>query len=292
MEMPPTLDFDAIKAMIENTSDPRDEWKDRPGFKIVSLDAWINLCRLANVPHVPAQRIACIPVEDLLAFDRNPETESLQALRTALASAQDRAYEKFGWQKAMLRWDMCASALIKSTMAEGDSGWRPEMARDLPIDDMRTFDLIYEYPGNEIPVLLRPWVTAEEANGYPIEYRVFVAYGQIVGISSYYPQRPLKLDETTEDDVRQAHAMTKRLTEALRPPLAFPGRTGRNWEAESISFTADFIRTKSDGLLFLEAGPPYGGGAHPCCMPVDPREWESAATSFCDGTPVILANAR
>ena len=31
-------------------------------------------------------------------------------------------------------------------------------------------------------------------------------------------------------------------------------------------FTADFVVGKDGKVLFLEGGPPYGLGAHPCCF--------------------------
>ena len=53
---------------------PRDEWKDREGFNIVSLGAWLDVCKAAGVEAVPATEIGKIEIETLMIALDNPES--------------------------------------------------------------------------------------------------------------------------------------------------------------------------------------------------------------------------
>jgi len=119
------------------------------------------------------------------------------------------------------------------------------------------------------------------ADGYPVEYRAFVQNGELIGISSYYPQRPLPRNDEHLAAIRK-HVAT--LIEELDGPFewpagpdeamaiktAVPTLEGKEPPAgtphhDGVHFTADCAATTL-GMLFLEGGPPHFMGAHPCCF--------------------------
>ena len=226
-------------------------------FNCVSLGDWLEVCRRANVPSVPAYQIAALRKDDVLSFD--VEGEHQERLAREFSKIRGEAYGI-----SMLRFDCCASLDVKSALANGNWQWREEF-RDLMLDDPRAFDIISEYPGDEIAVWRRPWIEARIEDSYPVEYRVFVRDWQIVGISNYYPQRPLA---HCPHDIDRVRSYTERLIKALEPPFLYPHtlETGVV-DRDAVNFTADYILTRAHGIMFLEGGPPHELGAHPCCFP-------------------------
>ena len=190
----------------------------------------------------------------------------------------------------MLRWDCCASGNLKLALSEGTplTEIPPRVRNALPID-MRLLDILVDWPRIELPVLKRPWLTNPlVVDGYPVEYRAFVEDGEIAGISSYYPQRPLRRNDRELAAVRK---MTEALIATVETPFEWlksadadlrtseviHGMAGKLKNAPTpkkpridpngIHFSADFIATNSpEGVLFLEGGPPHFMGAHPCCF--------------------------
>lgn len=285
----PTLDnkLDLINAAFDKAltgiqaNNPRNAWKDQSGFNLVSLGDWLGLCDRLDISCVPAVRLGSATVDALIAFDTQPDHPELTALAKAINDAHRPA--------TVLRWDMCAPADVKANLATGDAAWKPIYAQAPQIDDFRAFDLIYEYPGHEIAVWQRPWLTFASHAGYPVEYRAFVHDGHLVGVASYYPQRPLEATDAVRADVRQAAAYTRRMADALPTPVRYPGAAAGRWSADKRSFTADFARLDGGSLLYLEGGPPYGAGAHPCCFPPDPADWDTHPDFLLDGdVPVQL----
>lgn len=266
---------------------PGEGFRDRLGdlpwdrFCTVSLANWYAAAIAAEVPRVPATQIWKGPVMDLLtALDDptapNATARSLYDTLTAAAAPL-----------IMFRWDCCASYHIKHAMGTGRSEWSPEFL-ELPIDDPRAFDLLFEYPRAEIAVWKRPWVQAQIIGGYPLEFRVFVENSEIIGISSYYPQRPLP--DTAE--IRQAMSRIRIASEAIirqiKTPVWVPpgGGADQGWAQDRVHGTLDWlVRPNGLGYLFLEGGPPYGAGAHPCCFLG--RKVEGVALS-CDIAPEDL----
>ena len=97
----------------------------------------------------------------------------------------------------------------------------------------------------------------------PVESRAFVRDGGVLGISSYYPQRPLPEFPAHIQAVRE---QTEMLINAVRTPFQWHVEPSlRGLDKDGVHFTADFIAT-AEGMIFLEGGPPHELGAHPCCF--------------------------
>ena len=269
---------------------PRNAWKDAPGFNLVSLGQWIDLCERAGVDHVPAEPVATAEIEPLLHWDE-PTEDQIEVLKRFFGEI-----EKAKQPGTMLRWDMCAPLDVKMHLSKGQPEWSQRFLDGFTIDDPRAFELLFEYPGEDITVWRRPWLEADAIDNYPVEYRVFVFDGRPVGISSYYPQRDLPDGERVRADLAQSVAAACRLAAHLPDQISYPGGSLEVWPSDSKSFTADFMRLADGRLLFLEAGPPFGAGADPCCFPLDPKAWQ-AATEFHIDTdagpvPVVLTSHR
>ena len=189
-----------------------------PPVRTVSLRDWLDLARRTGVPHVPAAKICDIRVRDILEYD------------TGSAAVQGRL--KTAWARmaaarrprTMFRWDCCASEDLRHLMAQGREA--PDELRDLQTltIDMRIYELAGEYPASTMPIRARPWIRDRMlvVDRYPVEYRAFIHAGNVAGISSYHPQRPLR---RRKNGGRRSAAPRGR-PPALRrsPPLLLPGR--------------------------------------------------------------------
>ena len=240
-----------------------------------SLGDWIGVCQRAQIPHVPAMHVTDFERYDVLQHEEaGPHQQRLDASCKAVRRAA-RA-------NCMLRWDCCASANLKFSMSEGrkpDDG----TLRHLPID-ARLLEILQDYPRVVVPVWRRPWISGQMIflDGYPVEYRAFVENGKLIGISSYYPQRPLPRND---GHIKTIGEQVAALLEELEAPFEWPierdekmnirsmfptldGWKPRNDRPrpDGIHFTADFAATAL-GMVFLEGGPPHFMGAHPCCFP-------------------------
>ena len=245
-------------------------------FNVVSLGAWIPLCETVSLPFVPAEPVASIDIRLLMNWD----VEQGPALREFFTTI-----ERAKRPGTMLRWDCCAPSDVKARLAAGRPAWSPALTDHFTIDDARAFTIITEYPGDTMKVWRRPWMDAAVVDRYPVEYRVFVEAGTVIGISSYYPQRPLKQEDTLQDVFRLnivAGTLIRGLAgkTIVHPP---PGDRGPG----GLSFTADFMRLRDGSLLFLEGGPAFGSGAHPCCFE-HADDWTAAPTFTVNGVPVAL----
>ena len=265
-------------------------------FSPYSLGDWISLCREVDIPHIPAVQITEIERDDWRKFDQDGPHQ--QRIAAAFAAIDRSAINMlFGpHPRSMHRWDTVADSWLKLGMARGaakrtsDSAWSPKWL-GLTLDDPRAFDVLVELRRVVIPVWRRPWVEAVMDAGFPIEYRVFVDAGHIEGISSYYPQRPLADSPERQREIGQARDMTQRLVDALqnRTPFEWPMRyvmstsfTLERPPDPGVAFTADFLVRADDGeVVFIEGGPPYGRGAHPCCF----EEGDISGVALADRNP-------
>ena len=300
--MPDRISPDDLGALIQGHVDaqleelalnpPRDAWKAATGFNVVSLGQWIGICERAGVDHVPAEPVATADIVSLLNWDA-PSEDQIEVLRGFFAEI-----EKAKQPGMMLRWDMCAPLDVKMRLSQGQPEWSERLIAGFTIDDPRAFELLFEYPGEEITVWRRPWLEADIVDNYPVEYRVFVEDGRPIGVSSYYPQRDLPDGGQVRADLAQSVDAACRLAAHLPDEIDFPG-SQQHWPSDSKSFTADFMRLSDGRLLFLEAGPPFdfrGVGADPCCFPADPRAWAEATEFHIDTVagpvPVVLTSHR
>ena len=230
-------------------------------FCPISLGDWLQVCSAARVPAVPAKQITEIRREDYQNWtDEGPGRERLidayGKMREVAAKAQ------------MVRYDCCSSSELKYAMAHGKPEWSEDFGT-LIVDDPRVYTVIEGYPRELVPVWQRPWIKTQIHEGYPAEYRVFVRDGKVVGISSYYPQRPLPFEPGHLSTVlAYAEQLSVELT-----GVAFEWHSGMAFlmgrdriGLDGVHFSADFIVSDTGEILFLEGGPPHELGAHECCF--------------------------
>ena len=223
----------------------------RAAQRLVPLGPWLERCRTADVPYVPAQFSPPIPLEQLwTALDGQP-TPELDAAREWIDKARIN-YLK-ARRRVYIRWEDCSSEDAKAWLSRG-KGWQPEFAFNPTLDDPRLSDCAVTDPQR---LVIRPWIEAPQIDGYPLELRVFYGPEGLLGISNYHPMRPL---DASNPAVQPAIDNALQLAHRLYDPAIHP-----------IGFTADFLGTPYGGVLFLEGGPPHvpsgiGPSAHPCCF--------------------------
>lgn len=228
-------------------------------FPAASLRAWLSIAQCCGVPHVPAQYEAALPIEPLLRFDA--PIEGTQEVLAALQYLNEKVEDG-----RMLRWDCCAPWGVKCAMGNGfKQPSRSEMALDP--GDPRAFDLIYDFPAEDIEVFSRPWVHAMMFEDFPVEFRVFIEEGKVVGVSNYYPQRALpdhpRIRQMVSEITRYAQRMVQKAKDRdLRPWMPRVAAAHQ----PSFSATLDFLVLSSARVVLLEGGPGFGFGAHPCCF--------------------------
>ena len=243
-------------------------------FCPIALTDWLAGAQRAEIPHVPGTTVATFEREDL----RNHEYHGPHQARLDKAFAEAAPH---GNDSTMMRWDCCASANVKMALSDGKSAIPASVRNGLPVD-ARLLSILENYPRTTLGAIVRPWVTdALSSKGYPVEYRAYVTDGSLTGISSYYPQRPLR---RIESELEAVQRMTKALIAVVEGPFDWPASDSeamsirhqmlgedekRVGEAppdpEGVHFTADFLAT-TKGVLFLEGGPPWFLGAHPGCF--------------------------
>lgn len=242
----------------------------------ISLEDWLAVCEVAGVVTVPAEKIVEFESLDLWNCTKpGPHQERLIAAMGIVENSAEPDH--------MFRWDCCASSWIKSSLATGDWQWEEGFCQLIFMEgDPRFADVLYDWPKLLLPAWKRPWVAAEIYEGFPVEYRVFVKDSEIEGISSYYPQRPLRRDDRELAEVESlTHELIKHAPETpwtlgldqrqQEESELIPDFFGKNKDkppapSERVNFTADFLVTKDGDVLFLEGGPPHELGAHPCCF--------------------------
>lgn len=231
-------------------------------FNAVSLTAWLTIAAKAGIAHVSAREVACVPIDVLLEFEE-PRLEDAvlwMSLRDAIQSTRDGE---------MLRWDCCAGLALKGAMDNNPQSVSHDEMTGLHPGDPRFFDIAYVFPEIEMRVLRRPWVKARQEGGRPVEYRVYVLDGIISGLSNYYPQRALHLSAQRDAEIREVLRLGSQFVEYLQFEALVPWfkELPLDASAESlINCTLDFLISSDGEVLFLEAGPPFGAGAHPCCF--------------------------
>lgn len=157
-----------------------------------------------------------------------------------------------------------------------------ETRHSLPVD-CRLLEVLEDYPRVIVPVWRRPWIGDQMLlfDGYPVEYRAFVESGNLIGISSYYPQRPLP---GNDEHLAVIEEHVAALLDELEPPFEWPAMASEQMRVnamraapdggkaptggplqDEIHFTADFAATRL-GMVLLEGGPPDFMGAAPCCF--------------------------
>ena len=250
-------------AVLGTTYEDRDH-----AFNPYSLGDWLAACTRARVPFVSAEHIATIETHDILHFDTpGPHQQRLNDAWEEIDRAKKPGH--------MLRWDICTNLHLKSRLAHGQPEWHPDL-QELTVDDPRFYEFCFEWQRLAMPVWQRPWVKACIEDRYPVEYRVFVKDGEIIGVSSYYPQRPLRF---SAPEIEGVCSLTRRLIDVTPPPyrllkslerevrglpdkrLVTPGR-------DDQEFTADFLVRPDGWIVFLEGGPLRRASG--CCFKGEP----------------------
>lgn len=256
------FDFSALAAMVDAAASaprgPRFEPLPEGTFSAASLTVWMDAAEQAAVPAVPAQCVARLNIEALLRSE-DPGADGVGNVIERLQAVNDALPEDH-----MLRWDCCASYALKDAMGEGQVPSRQERGVGV---DIRSFDLLYEFPAEEIPVLQRPWVKAQEMDGFPVEFRVYVAEGRVHAVANYYLQRPLPDTPAIRAAVNQAVAATEAMVASLQQRGLAPTMPYQQENPhQAFRATLDFLVDEQGQVLFLEAGPGWGQGAHPCAF--------------------------
>ena len=182
-------------------------------FCPLSLGDWIALCERTGLPHLSATRVVDFERDDLLNHEyAGPHQQRLDAAYEAVRGARA--------PNTMMRWDCCASAKLKWLMSEGRTPRNDDDLQDLPLDT-RILEIAWEYPRVLIPAWRRPWIAGDMLfiDGYPVEYRAFVENGRLLGVSSYYPQRPLPRNDRQLQTVED---LVDALLDALSGPFEWP----------------------------------------------------------------------
>lgn len=248
----------------------------RDVFPAVSLSHWVDLAKDAGIAHVPAEVVCSIPVHVILESESQLPEHAVYWEKLAAARAQMGAGD-------MLRTNACASSDMKFMMQEGGLNTSDEYANspDSVNPDVKTWrslahlgcprisDIAYSYPGADMAILKRPWVEARREGSHPVEYRVFVDNGSVVGLANYYIQRDIPLDPQVDNEIREALSMAKQLVDHMAHTGSLPFNLGADpleFDSEKISCTMDFLVAENGDVLFLEAGPAFGAGAHPCAF--------------------------
>lgn len=231
--------------------------------EVVRLSRWLELWEcygVAGQDYIAAIEIGRVRAQGLIdALDGKGAGlgqlwDAYQAYRAAVPSDA----------RWVPRWDVCAPDGIKHVMGSGasDGQWDPEML-NWCIDDPRLIDILFdEMPpqGGEdwwIPLYARPWHQAVVVEGYPVEFRAFILDGDVRGVSSYYPQRPLE-----DDWLPWAYAC-----------WYVAGQFAQEFPCCTMDFLVPEDRigrppSPENPPLWIESGPHHGEarGAHPCCF--------------------------
>jgi hypothetical protein len=207
-------------------------------IKSISLEFWLKICDKVGIKSVPARFSEPILYDDLVpAFDGNSPGPTFTAAAEWLASNIK--------ENEMWRWDCCAPYEIKTAMANCKMPKIPP----LYVDDPRFGDIFFDRNAPSIKIAIRPWIKVQYIRSYPLEFRVYVFKEGENAISNYYPQRDL----TSKECVKWL-APAKKLADQLKVASGLK------------AFTVDFLITEDDKILFLEGGPKWGQGSHPCCF--------------------------
>ena len=110
MKLPTQEELQAAQNERGQTEEPNRGLQEN--FCPISLGDWLNLCRSAEVPHVPATQVLR---DDYLDFDTEGDHSArLKQVWKAIQSARK--------DNQMMRLDCCTDAEVKYRMSRGDGG--------------------------------------------------------------------------------------------------------------------------------------------------------------------------
>jgi len=214
---------------------------------VIDLGEWIDACKRQSVPHITAEKLGSCWAQELICAAYG-EVESAP-IRNLDALMRDTV-QHLDLSEHMLRWSCCSTFDLKAAMdKDGRAG--PESRGAMNVDDPRFIGMLESDWQWMKPVTLyrRTWVEAMYHGSHPVEFRVFVENGDVVGVSNYYSQRGLP----------EEYGKLAKRCKGMTQPLC----------NEASDFTADWLVTPDCEVLFLEGGPPHRNAppaAHPCCF--------------------------
>ena len=95
-------------------------------MNVISLGAWLDVCREAHVPYVEAKKVASISKDILLGAEEtwgDNEPEEVGHFKKDMKEAR--------LPNTMFRWDCCAPFDVKAELSKGFSGWNPVFGEPL-----------------------------------------------------------------------------------------------------------------------------------------------------------------
>lgn len=231
-------------------------------FPATSLTQWVALAEQAGIAMVSARVAMSLPVTLIMSDGDIPVQHEAVAAQLRSLQAELKPNE-------MARFEYAASMDLKAAMANGieqsnvEDGYR-SLASALYCP--RLMELAYTFPASSVDVLVRPWVDARMHETHPVEYRVFVQDGQVKGVANYYIQRDLPDDAQVRAEIAQVIAASRKLIAHGMQSRTVP-YNAESEDPRNFSCSLDFLVSQESGeVLFLEAGPAFGFGAHPCAF--------------------------
>lgn len=253
-------------------------------FDVISLGNWMSIAARVGVPTVPTRIIHVMNTLHAFSMSMGNDHQGRPEFLDMDNAFMDRL--QYVLPNEMLRFDQCASMWTKSALSEGESnlsgpamGWVSEKGRIVPVMCERLSRQFLESTSEHTLVhareIVKPrtrtgWTINGKPGEWPIEWRVYVEDGDVVGVSNYYPQSPSQMSADTADQIRMCVHRTREIVAALREAEAYPHHPRYEGVFENDpTFTLDFIVT-SDDVLLIEGGPGHvfdpPWGAHPCCF--------------------------
>lgn len=265
-----------VRSHYERFIKPIEDAQTRSGdlkvFPAESLSVWIELAKEANIEYIPARVVCNLPIISIFHQDEE-SAEQWNVIHQAIKNLKTNEMMRMDFGSGMLLKHVMMDLQSKKGFAHKANSLNTEIPNwraCIDPEDIRIFDLAFQYASESVPVLIRPWIEARMHEEAPVEYRVFVRNGQIEGVANYYYVRDLPDDARTEEEVIQIIRSATQLLETTRDK-ALPYRQEHDWhpdyfEPNEIHCTMDFLVDRDGKVLFLEAGPAFGAGAHPCAF--------------------------
>ena len=149
-------------------------------FCPVSLGDWLNLCGGRRSPTYlpPRSPRYCGMTTSPSTLKANTAPGLGQLWKTIQSARKDNQ---------MMRLDCCTDEEVKYRMSRGDGGGFQPTFGGIIFGDMRSFDMVNEYPRDNIPIWQRPWAETQVIDGYPVEYRAFRPERQAAGHQQLLP---------------------------------------------------------------------------------------------------------
>lgn len=278
----------------------RDETSKPSRINLLSLPAWLEIAKAAGIAAIPARPLGELPINDFFAAFDHTDRDGVE---DPFATFHNKVVEQLG-EHEMIRMEQVAPREIKGELSAGRpmSNGLIDLADGsglyLDLIEDRFYTTFRDLGADRVRAYARPIVSPQMVDGvfhegpgrWPVEFRVYVEDGEVVGISNYYPQVSLEFDEVRLA-MRASVAMARNMIDTLAskrlgvgnhhlaPDLdetaaqvQRPDWMPANWGPQS--YTLDFMLLDTGSVVFLEGGPAGLVSAHPCCFLQDDRDIE------------------